>query len=288
MVVARFRRHVAVESSSGTQSLCVIRGRTLKPLVGDDVLVERNDDGTRFIAGLMPRRTTLTRIDSRGACEAVAANVTQLLIVAAAEPPPDPFLIDRYLVAAELMGAKAAVIVNKGDLLETEPALVGQYRAIGYPALVTSVTSGAGLEALAAAMAGERSVMVGQSGVGKSSLGNALLGADARATGELTAKGRQGRHTTTTASLSRLPNAGELIDSPGVRGYAPYIETGNDVAYGFRELRAHAGRCRFDDCAHRAEPGCAIKAAVEAGAIAAARYASYAQLRALVESLRLR
>jgi ribosome biogenesis GTPase len=134
-------------------------------------------------------------------------------------------------------------------------------------------------------MARELSVLVGQSGVGKSSLTNALLGAHAREIGTLTGKGKQGRHTTTTASLLRLPGRGELIDSPGVRSYAPFIPDARRIASGFREFRQYADRCKFADCSHRAEPGCRVKAAVAAGTISAQRYESYVKLRATLESL---
>jgi ribosome biogenesis GTPase len=194
-------------------------------------------------------------------------------------------LIDRYLVAAQLLPAAAVIVINKCDLLNDELARLDVYRDIGYSVLLVSAKHGTRIETLAGAMEGQRSVMVGQSGVGKSSLSNALLGEQVQAIGSLTEKGRQGRHTTTTAVLVRLPNGAELIDTPGVRSYAPYIENRADIAGGFREFEQRSGQCRFDDCAHVAEPGCAIKAAVEAGTISAQRYESYAKLRAMLESL---
>jgi ribosome biogenesis GTPase len=285
LVVARFRRHVAVETEKQAQVMCLTRGRSLKPLVGDRVTWDSGHDGTAVISAIMPRQSTLTRIDSRGRCEEVAANITQLLIVAAPEPRPDWFLIDRYLVAAQLLPAAAVIVINKCDLIENEIARLDTYRDIGYSFLLVSAKRHTGIEALADVMRGERSVMVGQSGVGKSSLSNALLGEQIQAIGALTEKGKQGRHTTTTSQLVRLPNGAELIDSPGVRSYAPYIETRANIAAGFREFTQQAGRCRFDDCAHVAEPSCAIKAAVEAGTISAERYESYVKLRTMLESL---
>lgn len=253
--------------------------------MGDRVLWQLEADGTCVVTDVLDRDSTLTRIDSRGRCEPVAANITQLLAVAAATPEPDWFLLDRYLAAAQLMQMRGVVVFSKMDLVEQAPDLLHVYERIGYPVHRISVRTRAGLDALEAAMRGHRSVMVGQSGVGKSSLLNALLGERAQGTRALTEKGGHGRHTTTAATLYRLPTGGELIDSPGVRNYAPYIEKPAEVRHGFRELREPLGRCRFDNCLHRAEPDCAVKAAVAAGRIDPRRYESYTRLCALVESL---
>jgi ribosome biogenesis GTPase len=286
LVVARFRRHVAVEDDSGRQFLCLTRSRSLQPLVGDRVLWESQDDGSFVVAALQERESCLTRSDARGRCEPVAANVTQLVIVAALEPRPDWHLIDRYLAAAELLPARAIIVINKCDLAHADLPPLRIYRDIGYRVILTSAKRRIGLEELAAAMLGERSVFVGQSGAGKSSLTNALLGEPALALGAVTAEGKQGRHTTTTAALLRLRNGAELIDSPGVRSYAPYLDDPHAVVRGFKEFEPFVQRCRFVDCRHDVEPGCAVKAAVEAGAIARERYASYVKLRTVLESLR--
>jgi ribosome biogenesis GTPase / thiamine phosphate phosphatase len=285
LVIARHRRHVIVEDERGGQHLCLTLGRSLDLLAGDQVDWERRSDGTAVVKAVASRRSTLTRIDSRGRQERVAANVTQLVIVAAPAPKPDCLLIDRYLVAAELMGAAATLVLNKADLVAEPFAPLEVYRRIGYAVCLTSAKRGTGLPALERRMRTHCNVMVGQSGVGKSSLLNALLGEALQAVGELSDKGGQGKHTTTTAVLVRLPGGGELIDSPGVRGYAPFIADARDIEHGFREFAPFLGRCRFDDCAHRAEPDCALKAAVAAGAVDAHRYESYLKLRGLLESL---
>jgi ribosome biogenesis GTPase / thiamine phosphate phosphatase len=285
VVVARHRRHASVESGGLVRS-CLIRNRKLQPLVGDGVLVSVADDGTHVIEAVLPRDRTLTRIDRHGQREAVAANVSELLVVAAPAPAPDWFLVDRYLAAAELIDAKAAVVFNKSDLVVSEPSMLGCYRNVGYPVFTTSARLRIGLAELRAQMRGERSVMVGQSGVGKSSLLNALVGSEHQAVAALSDSGRHGRHTTTSTILYRLDNGGELIDSPGVRNYSPFIEHTADVARGFREFRPLLGDCRFDDCRHIAEPGCAVKDAVDERRIDPRRYESYRKLRSLVDELR--
>lgn len=286
LVVARHRRHVTVEDAAGARHQCALGSRRLRPLVGDDVQWRRQADGGGIVTGVAARRSLLTRIDSRGRREAVAANLSQILVVAAPVPSPDWALLDRYLVAAELMPAKAVIVFNKCDLMSAAPEPLQDLERIGYIVRVTSALLGTGLAQLADVMAHERGVVVGQSGTGKSSLINALLGEQAQAVGALTEKGDHGRHTTSAATLFRLANGGEFIDSPGVRNYAPYIESVAELERGFREFRPHLGTCRFDDCRHLAEPDCAVKAALDAGSVSRRRYASYTQLCDLVASAR--
>jgi ribosome biogenesis GTPase len=285
LVVARFRRHALVQSGDGERYVCQFRGRRVHPVVGDQVLWHSDSGGTGTVVELLPRASKLTRINKRGRPEIVAANLSQLVIVLAARPAPDWFLLDRYLSAAELTRLKCIIVFNKLDLDETPPAPLGDYERLGYTVYPTSARAGTGLDALTTAMNGERSVMIGQSGVGKSSLLNVLAPDAAQAVGQLTEKGGHGRHTTTTAVLHRLAGGGELVDSPGVRDYAPYIDDARNVQFGFREFAERTARCRFDDCRHLAEPGCAIKAAVSAGEVTAARYESYKRLIALTQSL---
>jgi ribosome biogenesis GTPase len=289
LVVARHRRHVVVETPSGERVLCQSAKRNLEPLVGDQVewtpAPAGVGAGVGTVTHVAPRRSTLNRIDSRGRREPVAANLDALLATAAPSPAPDWVVVDHYLVAAELGALEGAVVLNKADLLDSAPVHLDCYRRAGYAVHLTSTRSGRGLDDLAAALAGKRSVLVGQSGVGKSSLLNALVGDMSQSVGGLTAKSAQGRHTTSGTTLYRLENGGELIDSPGVRNFAPYIEDPSELQHGFRELKRLLGQCRFDNCRHLAEPGCAVKAAVEDGTVCKRRYASYERLYALVSSL---
>jgi ribosome biogenesis GTPase len=284
-VVARYRRHCLVEDATGLRVSCQLQRRSLKPVVGDSVSWELGADSTGLITEVLPRNSELTRIDARGRPEVVAANLTQLAIVLAADPTPDWFLLDRYLVAAELGHFNAFIVFNKIDLVERLPAALDRYAALGYETRRVSAIRRRGLDEIESALLGQRSAMIGQSGVGKSSLLNALLGDTRQTVASLSQKSGLGRHTTSTAVLYTLPSGGELIDSPGVRDYAPFIADARDVARGFREFADLRAACRFQDCRHIAEPDCAIKSAVADQRIHEQRYASYQQIYELTESL---
>jgi ribosome biogenesis GTPase len=285
VVVSRYRKHTSVEDENGLAVLCQ-SSRRLRPLVGDRVDFELQRDGSGLLKAIQPRQTVLTRVAANGSQEVVAANLTQLIVVIAPEPAVDWWLLDRYLTAAELMPVKAHILFNKMDLVDAPPPTLHDYEEIGYNAQGTSTVDGTGLGVLEQLLSGEVSALVGQSGVGKSSLINALLGEPVLTTRRLSRKGKHGRHTTTTSTLHRLAKGGALIDSPGVRDYAPYIDDERLVDRGYREFRPWLGQCRFADCQHLAEPGCAIKDATTAGHILKRRYESYVRLHALVAALR--
>jgi ribosome biogenesis GTPase len=187
--------------------------------------------------------------------------------------------VDRYLVAAELLGIAAAVVRNKCDLPAPDAdRRCRMYESVGYRSIATCAHSGQGVAELKVFLSDHCSVLVGQSGVGKSSLLNALVGEAAQTVGDLSDRRELGRHTTTAAMLYRLPDGGELIDSPGVRRYSPNLSNCRDLTVGFRELSKLTDQCRFSNCRHIAEPGCAIRCAVEQGSIADERYQSYLRL----------
>lgn len=284
-VVARYKRHCLVETPDGERVSCQLQRRSLKAVVGDAVRWTADSGTSGTLTEIVERDSELRRIDSRGRAEVVAANLTQLVVVVAPDPAPDWFLVDRYLAAAEIGGFVALIVFNKTELVAALPAELDGYRSLGYPVRATSASRRRGLPQLAEALRGQRSTMIGQSGVGKSSLLNALLGDRVQAVGELSEKSGQGRHTTTTAVLYRLPGGGELIDSPGVRDYSPYIADPRQVADGFAEFRSLVASCRFQDCRHLAEPDCAVKAAVAGRRVAERRYLSYRRLYELTESL---
>ncbi len=293
-VIAHFGRTLDVRGDDGGDPVrCHLRAN-LEGLVTGDRVVWRaaQDSSGNVVDGVVvarsERQNVLERPDARGQLKPVAANIDQILIVFAVEPAPHPNLIDRYLVAAEATGIAPVLVLNKIDLLPegggalTE--LLRRYEALGY-AVVTSTTAREdGLDALHACLAERTSVFVGQSGVGKSSLIDRLLPNEELRIGALSKDSRKGTHTTTTARLYDLPTAekAELIDSPGIREFGLVHLDEQQVAEGFIEFRDLLGRCRFRDCRHRQEPGCALLEAVKRGDVHPERFASY---RRIVESL---
>ncbi|HEY8507780.1 MAG TPA: ribosome small subunit-dependent GTPase A [Steroidobacteraceae bacterium] len=286
-VIAVFGRDLLVRDAEGAQLRARVFGRRLSAVCGDEVRCEKDArHGQVHVVEVLPRRTALYRANARGEPEPVVANISQLLVVLAPLPVPDFYMLDRYISAAESTGIAATLVLNKSELevdeeLRTE---LDAYARIGYRTLSCSARTGAGIEDLEAACIGSVSVLVGQSGVGKSSLVHRLLPEAEVAIGELT-RDAEGRHSTTTARAFELPRGGQLIDSPGVRDYAPAIEQLDERNLGFVEIAQRAPNCRFHDCRHLREPGCAVREAAEAGEIHARRYESYRRLRRLREQL---
>jgi ribosome biogenesis GTPase len=281
---------VVVRLDEGGELTCEVRQALKKgitgvknPLcVGDRVHVERPGAGEGVIAGIVPRRSQLARADShnKALLHVLAANVDRLVVVSAmADPEFKPGFLDRYLVIAAANGIEPVIVLNKRDLADPSRALE-LYRGIGYTTVATSVHDPAdpGLTELRQALAGATAVFAGQSGVGKSSLLNALFPHVAARVGDVSANTGLGRHTTTAARSYPLPGGGTLIDTPGIRECAIAGVTPLDVALFYPEIARLHHACRFNDCSHRHEPDCAVGAAVERGEIAASRYDSYCSI----------
>jgi len=279
-VVESYGRRVVVADDDGNARNCKLKGRDLDLVAGDDVLIARSPgDDEWTVTDRRPRRNLFSRSDSRGRTESLAANLDQLVAVVAPRPACDPYIVDRYLAGAREAGIPALLVVNKRDLPagEGDLSFVAPLRAIDLPVLDVSARTGEGLEPLIEKLTGQRSLFAGQSGVGKSSLLNALVGQPRRATGSLSVASGEGRHTTVSSAILRAP-WGEIVDSPGVRDYAPPVMPATEIQRGFAEIAARAGGCRFLDCLHLREPQCAVRMAVESGEINDRRYESYRRL----------
>jgi ribosome biogenesis GTPase len=287
-VIAVFGRDLLVRDAAGKELRARVRGRRLNVVCGDDVLCESDaTHGEVNVVEGRPRRTALYRSNVRGVAEPVVANVSRLFVVLAPKPAPDLFVLDRYIAAATSASIASTLVLNKHDL-PLEPDLkceLDAYAAAGYDTIPCSARSGEGVDALIAASANAVTVLVGQSGVGKSSLIRRLIPEAQVEVGELVRGDEEGRHTTTTSRMFDLPLGGHLIDSPGVRDFAPAIERLDSRDMGFAEVAKLAPECRFQDCLHMREPKCAVRAAAEAGTLHPRRYESYRRLRRLYDEL---
>jgi ribosome biogenesis GTPase len=279
-----------VRTASGETLSVALRGRLKKAdhdklVVGDDVVIERGErDDAWAIAEILPRRAKLARRAPGGGPgeRVVAANIDQVVVVfAIAEPVPHPRMLDRFLLIAESNDLASRVVVNKIELSTVDEArrLFGVYEDIGYPVHYTSVKRGDGLEALRDALHGRVSALSGPSGVGKSSLLNAMFPGLNLRVGEISRSVMKGRHTTVGADLHPLPGGGFVCDTPGLREVGMWGIEPREVDRCFPEMRALVDECRFGDCTHRVEPGCAVRDAVEVGEVTRARYESYLKLR---------
>jgi len=257
--------------------------------VGDHVRYVEAGDGRGMITDVLPRRTKLSRPATvpgqRVFEQVIVSNADQVLpVFSVADPTPKWGLLDRYLVSAEAAELPSVIVINKCDLADRNPGLdeeIEIYRRIGYPVLLVSAVTGEGIEELKQALQGRLSVLVGKSGVGKTSLLNALqpgLGLRVKAVGA--GKLGKGRHTTTHLEMFELEFSGALVDTPGMREFGLWDIAGEELAYLFPEMAEYVGQCKFGlSCRHDQEPGCAVRKAVMAGAISPYRYQSYMRLR---------
>jgi ribosome biogenesis GTPase len=265
---------------------CALTGRKQRIVCGDHVTwaYPPSADGPS-IQSVEPRRNLIERIDTRGRAEPVAANIDRLAIVAATQPAPDWFLVDRYWAGAALKELQALLVINKSDLgTDAIQAQIEEYRKLRLSCVEVSCESGSGIAELEQQFSGRVTMLVGQSGVGKSSLVNALAPEAAAQTAELT-RDAEGRHTTTTARWYQIGASASLVDAPGVRDFAPPASLARAAERGFVEIHEHSVQCRFNDCRHMEEPGCAVRSAVMNNQIAPRRYESYRRLFRLYEKL---
>ncbi|OSN03473.1 ribosome small subunit-dependent GTPase [Lonsdalea britannica] len=285
-IISRFGMHVDVEATDGTQRRCNIR-RTIKSLVtGDKVVWRPGNETLSGISGIVeavhPRESVLTRPDFYDGVKPIAANINQIVIVSAILPELSINIIDRYLVACETLEVEPLIVLNKIDLLDEESLqfvdeVMDIYRALHYRVLMVSSRTGDGMKELETELTNRISIFAGQSGVGKSSLLNALLYPEEGKilVNDVSDNSGLGQHTTTAARMYHFPHGGDVIDSPGVREFGLWHLDPEQVTQGFIEFRDYLGSCKFRDCKHDTDPGCAIRAALERGDIAAERFENY-------------
>lgn len=285
-VIAHYGVQLAIEALegelAGQRFRCHRRSNIEALVTGDRVIWQPAAEGqTGVITALLPRESVLVRPDPYNKLKPVAANIDRILLVIAPAPTPSAELIDRYLIACETTGIRPVIVLNKADLMtpaeaERLGALLASFAVLGYETRTLSAHGDMG--DLLTLVAGRTVVFVGQSGVGKSSLINALLPDVAQKVHELSVNSKLGQHTTTTACWFDLPGGGALIDSPGIREFGVWHMDRDQLLAGFIEFQPHLGQCRFRNCSHAHEPGCALLVAMEAGQIQPRRLASFQRL----------
>lgn len=286
LIICRYSKHFEVEALEGEDQgaihRCVARMNLGSLVAGDKVVWRSGPEKTGVIESRIERTSLLERPDNFGNLKAVAANIDQMLIVIACEPMPQPNLIDRYLVAAELMNIRPVLVLNKADLVNDSNSeqlnnLLKRYARLGYltEKIISSRHQDPNLASLPEIVKQRVSIVVGQSGVGKSSFINTLLPSADLEVGDLSHATGEGTHTTTKAKLFHLPLGGQLIDSPGIRDFSLWHINIEQLQLGFVEIAQLLGKCKFRNCQHELEPGCAILQAVENAEIGPERFRSY-------------
>ena len=279
-VISHHGRQLYAEAENPDKSLrkikCKIRQNLGDIACGDFVIVQqaldpdgkiKTGESQNVVVAVKERTNLLVKTGFAGAIKPVAANIGQLVIVTSLKPKPNPYLIDRYLTAAENLPAKALIIINKIDLLDKNAKqdiadLTALYQGIGYRVISSSIKQNIGLDEISDALSNTTSILVGLSGVGKSSIVKSILPKEEIRIGETSATSGEGKHTTTVSALYHLKDNGIIIDSPGVRDFTPINKSLDEITNGFIDVRQFNGACKFTNCSHTNEPECAMKQAV--------------------------
>jgi ribosome biogenesis GTPase len=285
-VITNYGSQVDIEGHSapfsGEIMRCFVRAN-IPTLVTGDKIIWRHAEPQGVVVALEPRQSELIRPDNYGKLRPVAANIDRIGVVFAVQPAPQSNLLDRYLVAAEAQGIEPFLVLNKTDLLDQQSdsevnAIIESYQSIGYQVICVSAINHGGLDELKAFLEDKSCIFVGQSGVGKSSLINQLVPENNSAVGPLSEATNEGTHTTTASKLIHLDNGGVVIDSPGIREFALTHLNQAAIINGFKDFRPFLGHCKFRDCKHESDAGCALVAAVASGELQQQRLDNYRQI----------
>ncbi len=282
-IIAHLGKALIIEDDEGQTSLCKKRTQLEQPAVGDYVEWIRTESNAGRVEKVLERRSLLSRPAKNGKVRPVAANLDQIVIILAVKPNIDAFLLDQYLIVCKFQEIAPLIILNKIDLLDDESRqltdeLIRVYRKLDYEVIEVSAIEKTGLNTLRKRLQNETSILVGQSGVGKSTITNALLPDLELQTKTLSTASGLGKHTTTSSTMYKLPEGGNIIDSPGVNIFGLAHITKKNLAYGFREISHFADQCKYSNCMHIKEPKCAVKDNVESGKVDKQRYLRYLKL----------
>lgn len=282
LLIAHFGATAEVEDSSGTIFRCHLRKNQEPVMTGDVVYWHLEADNTGVVVTHKPRKSLLSRPENHKKSKLIAANIDAIIIVCAPPPILSEYLIDRYLIAAENLKIAPVILLNKSDLLtdinrDEVTNRLAIYEKIGYPVIYSNIFSPDGLQQINDFLHDKTCVLVGTSGVGKSSIISRFVPEQAIKIGDTSTSGL-GKHTTTVTRLYHLPLGGNLIDSPGIREFGLWNMDKKDVLKGFREFSPFLTQCKFRDCQHQKEPGCALHKAVADKLIYQSRFESYREI----------
>ena len=283
IIVSVYNKTGMVELSNGNQEHFLTKSNKIKPIVGDNVLYERLDEKTFLITKILESRSQLMRLNTKGQPQAIASNLTQILLITAPQPTPNLLLIDQFILISELMNCSLSIISNKIDITDENHHLLRIYEELGYRLVKISAKHKTNLDHLCNLLNHQTTILLGQSGVGKSTITNLLIGNNLNKTDILSTKNKKGRHTTSAITMHRILENGYLIDTPGIENLRPNISDIKEIENGFREINSVSEHCKFRNCIHINEPDCAIKKALKQGKITIKRYENYKKLIAEFE-----
>ena len=283
IIVSVYNKTGMVELSNGDQEHFLTKSNKIKPIVGDNVLYERLDEKTFLITKILESRSQLMRLNTKGQPQAIASNLTQILLITAPQPTPNLLLIDQFILISELMNCSLSIISNKIDITDENHHSLSIYEELGYRLVKISAKHKTNLDHLFNLLNHKTTILLGQSGVGKSTITNLLIGNNLKKTDILSTKTKKGKHTTSSITMHRILENGYLIDTPGIENLRPNVSDIKEIENGFREINSVSERCKFRNCLHINEPDCAIKKAVKKGTITIKRYDNYKKLIAEFE-----